>query len=605
MATSTRETRRSLRHARSAIRRTSESLDAWRALARAAPADGDTEEGVRAWIEVSRLESQRGAYLAALVALRRARALGGDTASERRRVRLRLGVALGAAALSAAFMALAVPPLDWWPLGLLGLAPLYLVVRSMDPVPALLFGWFTGLLINLYGFAWAAGLTESFGHISGPYAVGAVLVCCSYQAIVIGLWTGVSAAIVKRVDVSWLVVAPLVLAVAEATVPFVFPWYLAITVWRAWPLLQVAELGGTTAVSALVVLVSLTLAEVWRARARREPQTRQVRIAATVALAVVALGLARGGQVAWARAMARHVHVGIVQPNFGIVTANDRKLHGQEYIDLLRAQTDALGRRGVDLVVWPESSFPFLFDRQLDREFTPMHPWALRGTYQGDLLIGALTHTFGAGHDIYNSALLVSSDGRITGRYDKVRLMPFGEYVPFADRYPEWAARARERMPEASDITPGTGSAVLADGTLRIAPMICYEDILPDTRQDIGRLRPSPTLIVTLANHTWFGDSLAPRMALALATLGSVELRRDLVRATSTGVSSIGDALGRVRVEGPLVDPARRSQPPDLLDGDVALVDTLSMGPYSGPAFPYACALVLAAVSWKRRRRAA
>jgi apolipoprotein N-acyltransferase len=311
----------------------------------------------------------------------------------------------------------------------------------------------------------------------------------------------------------------------------------------------------------------------------------------------------RAGHVAWLRAGAPQMRVGLVQPDFGIVSAEDRKRHGQDYVDLLRAQTDELGRRGAELVVWPESAFPYLFDRQLQREFAGSNPWALRGSFQGTLLVGALTHTFG-GSNIYNSAVLVAPDGRVAGRYDKVSLMPFGEYIPLAERFPEWAERTRERMPDASNIAPGAGVAILESGPLRVGPMICYEDILPETGEAIGLARPAANLLVTLANHSWFGDSLVPREALALATLRSVELRRDLVRATSTGVSSIGDALGRVTAEGPLVDPiGNKHLKPELLEGQVALVGAFALGPYSAPLFPYACGVVLAACAWGRRKR--
>jgi apolipoprotein N-acyltransferase len=595
-----------LRRARSAVRLASDGIDAWRSLAQAAPAAGEVGEGVRAWTEVSRLEERTGRYVAALAALRRAQALGGDVFAERARVRRRLWVALGSVALSALLVALALPPLSLWPLGLVAIVPLYLTVAEMVPWVALVYGWLAGLTINLYGFAWSVGLMGRFGHLSAPYAIAALLVACAYQALVFGLWTGGCALLARRARVPWIVAAPLVFALLEAALPFIFPWYLAVTVWRAWPLLQVAELGGPTAVSALVVLVNLVLAEVWRARARRQPVDRSVRIAAGLAGTVIVLGLGRAGHVAWLRAWAPHLRVGVVQTNLGTVSEDDRKVHGQEYIDALRAETDELGRRGAQLVVWPESSFPFLFDRALEREFAADHPWALRDSYRGAMLVGALTHTFGVGRDIYNSALLLAPDGSIAGRYDKVRLMPFGEYVPFADRFPAWAERVRKRMPDSSDIRPGKGPAVLSDGALRVAPMICYEDILPETTQDLGAVHPAPNLLVTLANHAWFGDSLAPREAFALATIRSVELRRDLVRATTTGVSSIGDALGRVRVESRLVGASPgRVERPDLLEGEVALVDGFALGPWGTRAFPYAVAATLAACVWRRRRRAA
>ena len=183
----------------------------------------------------------------------------------------------------------------------------------------------------------------------------------------------------------WLVSLPLAVAVAESVLPFLFPWNLAVTVWRAWPLLQVAELGGAPAVSALVVLINLTLLEAglalrtgvpslgryeWRGRGGAHGGGRRNRL--------------RAAHVAAARQAAPpKVRVGIVQPNSGTVTAEASGAPGQQYLATLRQATHELARGGAELVVWPESAFPFLFDRQLNREYAPGHPWELRPGFSG------------------------------------------------------------------------------------------------------------------------------------------------------------------------------------------------------------------------------
>jgi apolipoprotein N-acyltransferase len=160
----------------------------------------------------------------------------------------------------------------------------------------------------------------------------------------------------------------------------------------------------------------------------------------------------------------------------------------------------------------------------------------------------------------------------------------------------------RARTPEWPDITQGAGTRLLIDGPLRITPLICYEDLLADY---VGAAaRRGPNLLVTLANHAWFGSSAAPQQALALATLRAIETRRDLVRATNTGVSSIGDALGRVTQVGPLYGVApNRPRPATVIVGDVALLDGFALGPFSVPVFPWVCAAALLAVAVFARRR--
>lgn len=521
--------------------------------------------------------------------------------------------AAGPPVLSGLLLFAASPAVGAWPLAFVALVPLWAVVRKAPPGRALALGWLGGTAANLVGFAWGVDLLERFGHLSVPAAVAAVALVSVYQASVLGMWAGATSLLCRQ-RVSPFLAAPLCLAVAEAAVPMIFPWYVALVAFRAWPVVQVAELGGPPAVSAWLMLANLVLAEAALAvRDRRSPARpgRGPRLAALVALAVLAAGLLRAAHVEHIRAHAARIRVGIVQPNFGILPIKDRERRGQEYIETLRGATVEAGRKGAELVVWPESAFPFLVDRQLGQEYAPGHPWELRGSFKGRLVVGALTHLFGTSY-VYNSAVLVSGSGVFAGTYDKRRLLAFGEYIPFADRFPDWAMRTRKSLPDWPEIEPGAGPRLLEDGDLRIAAFICYEDIFPDLVHEAVRPRAArlgPNLLLTVANHAWFGESAAPLHALALATLRSVETRRDLVRATTTGVSSIGDALGRVAVEGPLRPhlPQGDDRRPTLLLGDVALMESFALGPYCAPYFPYACALALAAATlraWLRRRSA-
>ncbi len=495
-----------------------------------------------------------------------------------------------AAATTGFLVIRAFTPIDLWPLAFVALFPLYLAVREMSLPRAILFGWIAGFVANLLGFDWAGQVIRDFAHLSRADALKIVLGVCAYQGVVFALWAGACSVLHRRVGLALVFVAPLAMAMAEAAVPFVFKWYLAVTVWRAWPMIQVAELGGPPAVSALVVLANVLVAEFALSGLRRQRPARSAWTGAAVLVVVLALGMARAQHVTSLRKQAPALRVGLVQPNFGIVPVQERALNGDRHIDVLRRATTEASARGAQLVVWPESSWPYLLDRELEREFAPGHPWELRPGVPCRLLMGALTHEFGTG-EIYNSAVLVSESGAIVGRYDKTHLIPFGEYIPMEERFPEWAERTRERLPEAPQIEPGDGAQVLKDGELRIAPMICSEELLSDYVKWADR----PNLLVSLVNDAWFGTGPAPRHHMALSVFRSVETRRDLVRATNTGVSAVVEATGRVQAHGPLVAGALGSRP-DVVVGDVALLETFSSGPFTVALFPYACFLLLVAV---------
>jgi apolipoprotein N-acyltransferase len=511
---------------------------------------------------------------------------------------------IGLTLLSAGLMLLSSPPIDLWPLAFVALVPLYLAIRGASALRAALLGWLCGWAVNVGGYFWGIEVLERFAHLSKGMSIVSVLGVCAYQGVVWLVWAWACNLICRRLRLSWLLVAPLCLAILEAAVPMIFPWYLGFTVWRVWPVLQVAELGGAPAVSALLVLINMTVAEGVGGLLGRRSFARSIKWAGGAVVIVLCLGLIRAAHVTGVRADMPTLKVGIVQPNFGIMSMESRKRHGQRYIEVLRHTTRELGEQGANLVIWPESAFPFLFDRGLKREYAPGHPWELKGGGKVRLVFGALAHPFGESY-IYNSAVMVGESGHVVGLYDKYKLLAFAEYIPFADKYPDWAKRMRARLPDWPDIETGRGPRLLVDGNLRIAPFICYEDIFQGFVNQVALKRPN--LLVTLANHAWFGDSTAPHQALALATMRSVETRRDLVRATSTGVSSIGDALGRILKEGPLFDVSGHERPsPTLLVGEVTLMEIFALGPYSASLFPYACALALAILVgsrvWRRLR---
>jgi apolipoprotein N-acyltransferase len=514
-----------------------------------------------------------------------------------------IGIKIFSALLSALLLVLAAPPYDFWPPALVALVPLYFSIRKESMWRAAGMAWLTGTAAIVGACYWWQPLLTDFAHLSTASSLGLTLAICAYQGLVFALWAAACVLLTRKFQVSWLLAGPLCFAVAETAVPFMFKMYLGITVWRAWPLIQIAELGGPPAVSALVVLINLIIAEVLLAIYERRMPGPAIKLGAFVIVLILAAGGIRALHLFYIQREAPRLQVGLVQPNFGVLSPQNRKRNGYRYIRMLRRATLSLSRQNANLIIWPETSWPYLFDRRMQREYPEGHPWELRPGSKGQLLFGALTHTFG-GNDVYNSVVLVSDTGVIAGRYDKRWLVPFGEYIPFSEKFPELAKRLRKKLPHWPDIKPARSPQILKDGKLRIGALICSEDTDPDYVHQVAK--KNPNLLVSVVSDAWFGNSAAPRQHLALAAFRAVETRRYLARGTNNGVSAIVDAVGRVKLEGPLYQvKIDRPMPATALSDTIALLETFAIGPHTVKYFPYACltTLVIAILSARIQKR--
>jgi len=512
-------------------------------------------------------------------------------------------VGFGLASVSGCLWFLACPPFDVPGLAWIAAVPMLVAIERAPTLrTALVLGWWAGVVETAGGFYWLIELTQRFAGF--PWVAGALVLFayCAARALIFLLFTAMVCAIRRRRRVPLALLAPIGMAISEFVVPQIFPCGQWIS--QAWhPLLiQIAELTGPLGVTALLMVVNGALADLLA----RETYARRSALAAGVLLAAVLMfGGIRMRQVDALIKAAPRLAVGLVQPNFAY--SADGELTREEALRQLGAmqdQSQRLQHAGAELIVWSEGSYPVTLPREFAEDLPLQSLGHIRRGFTAPVIIGGNTLEANE-EDAYNSALLLDSDGKAIGRYDKVRLLAFGENIPGIEMFP-WL---RNLLPEGVGrfkAGAGPGIMVLPTGvgqTWRLGPVICYEDLLPGFIRGVGRLHPD--LLVNLTSDSWFGARSEPWEHLALSVFATVELRVSLVRSVNSGISALIDPNGRLLAKTYADDPYRDPRPADgLLVSAPKMSGGHTLFVAGGNWFPYTCmlAMLVIFVSVSRRR---
>ncbi|WP_335935439.1 apolipoprotein N-acyltransferase [Streptomyces sp. PTD5-9] len=469
----------------------------------------------------------------------------------------------GLALLAGALPALAFPAPSLWWFAYAALVPWLLLIRSAGTGRrAALDGWLggTGFLIAVHHW-----LLPSLHVFLVILAALLGLLWAPWGLVVFRLLRGrVSAASASAA----VVVVPCVWLLIETVRSWQGlggPWgLLGASQWQVAPVLRVASVGGVWLVSLLVVAVNTAVALLCVSRAgrtagagRRVDEGHAAGTARAVGVAGLAVcALSTGALALWAPGPhpAGVARIAVVQP--GVFTGPrsvERRLASGERL------TASLAGRDLDLVVWGESSVGV--DPAVRPDVTARIA-ALSRRVGADVLINAdARQTGGSGRTgIYKSAMLVGPHGLTGDRYDKMRLVPFGEYVP-ARRVLGWAtsvgrAAGEDRLRGTHPVTMRLPGAVGGRG-LRFGPLICFESAFPDMSRRLTR--DGAQLLVVQSSTSTFQHSWAPEQHAALGALRAAENGRPVVHATLTGVSAAYDPRGE-RIGAPLGTDTRGTE---------------------------------------------
>lgn len=496
---------------------------------------------------------------------------------------------LAAALLSGLLLGASFPGLSIWPLALIAITPLILAaVAARSGGAAFLHGWIALTLSWLMTLPWVITVMTRYGGL--PQLTGIVLYVA--MCLVLGLYGGAFGWAAHRLVASrassgwpWFLL-PLAWAATEYGRTYLlsgFPWHLiATTTIDVPPVAVIASWIGPYGLGALVVGCSTLLAWMVCAGAARTRRLRVALISIVVAGALVTAGAMEIRRRDADRVQARS-RAAMIQPNIPQEMRWDTA-QLLAIFDRMMAMTREAADLGVGVVVWPESTVPLSF---ASTEFYREAVERLTLEKNVDIILGSVAEDPADPSSIWNSAYLVS-EGRTGGRYDKIRLVPFGEYVPLRK-----VLFFAERLVRAvGEFRFGTSSVPLG-GRWSYGPAICYEVVYP--RLVAEQVRQGASVLVTITNDGWFGDSAAPVQHLRAVRMRAIETDRWFLRAATTGISAVIDPAGRV------VDSLEMNRR-GIVFGTFQPRTTKTLYAVSGDWFAIAsCAIVIAALVARRK----
>jgi apolipoprotein N-acyltransferase len=481
------------------------------------------------------------------------------------------------AALSGALLALSFPKFGRGFVAWIALAPLLISLHGVSASRALRLGYVTGAVSSLGLLYWTSSVVIAFGGLSLPVGIGVMALLCLAVALFPSLFAWLVGRWLAAFGPAALLLAPVAWVGSEilrAYTFFRFPWcLLGYSQHANLPMIQVARFTAVYGVSFLVVASGSVLAyvAVERSAARRR--------AAALALAALMAAVWLDGSTQLSRPVAASgsVRVGLVQASI-LQEEKWDETRAAENLARHEALTVQAASQGARLVVWPESSVPFYYDRAPDLAEELRSLARLHGAY---LLFGNDDREDGAGsYRVWVGAKMLTPAGELAYRYHKIRLVPFGEYVPMQGLLTFGGRIAAKLVQQVADFTPGDEYSVAPIEGHKLAATICYEAIFPDL------LREFPVrgaeLLVNITNDGWYGRSSAPYQHFSMAVFRAVENGRYLVRAANTGITAVVDPRGRVLAQTSLFERT-------VLVRDVPFVSALTFYSRHGDLFGWGC----------------
>ena len=415
------------------------------------------------------------------------------------------------------------------------------------------------LIFYTAGFIFYLGTLYWLYHVT----VIGLIIACLYLAIYFGIF-GI---VINRFGILAAPIVWVILEYIQANISIMgFGWaLLGYSQYKNLLLIQIADFSGVYGVSFMVMMVNVSVYMSLRGAKRRSDRGRNVRGSAessgrgqpleiprfahndrreATLLAMTSLILITSCIYGFYRLNERHnttsAKISVIQGNIPQELKWDPEAQAM-IIEKYTALTKMSGLDNPDLIVWPETSFPGFFE--IDKKITDK-VLDLAKEINIPVLIGVNTEKDGK---YFNSAVLISGQGKIVDRYDKIHLVPFGEYVPFSDKFPVFH---RLVLGELGEFTPGKEFKAFSlqpsafSQVVKFSVLICFEDIFPELSRKF--VKSGAKFLIVITNDAWYGKSGAAYQHAANSVFRAIENRIPIVRCANTGYSCFINSKGKI-----------------------------------------------------------
>jgi apolipoprotein N-acyltransferase len=450
------------------------------------------------------------------------------------------------ACLSGFLAALAFPGVNFYPLAFIGLVPLLVLIEKLDKKERFLAGLLAGFVHYILLIHWFLGTMHTYGHLNIYISICALILLCLYFALYFAFFFLIIG-FFKQNSLSMPFIAASLWVALEFLRSYIFtglPWCIAgYSQYLNNYFIQIADITGIYGISFCIIFINaLITLIVINIKPGMKSAIKKVILPGLLILitfiSVYSYGISRYNKIDTYIEKADYTKIAVVQGNIKQDVKWD-KSYVQETLNKYFALSEKASKGNPDLIVWPETALPFYYG--FSKNLSDQVDICVRKAKTNFLIGSPAFERIKEKTKYYNRVYLLNKFSIETGKYDKVHLVPFGEYVPLG----KYLSFLGKLTAQSGDFTQGEkNTAPLNFGAADAGILICFEIVFPNLSRNY--VQKGADILLTITNDAWFGMSSAAEQHFSMAVFRAVENRRSLARAANTGISGFIGPKGKV-----------------------------------------------------------